>query len=218
MAYNTSPLGAAYYDMKLDGTTLVNVPTSGADNGLGVGGGVGAATAVEVSGTLPTNSNNTLSVRVTGTIPSGTTGTARMYDSAPGTAAASFTVSGIQHFSVNQGTIGAGSVVTNQYGFLVPSTMTGATNNYAFYGDLPSGANRWNLFMSGTAANYLASGLQVEAGTTTMTTGFVHIPAAAGAPTGAPSNPTGNVPMYYDTTNNKIYVYNGGWKATAALT
>jgi hypothetical protein len=96
--------------------------------------------------------------------------------------------------------------------------MTGATNNYAFYGDLPSGANRWNLFMSGTAANYLASGLQVEAGTTTMTTGFVHIPAAAGAPTGAPSNPTGNVPMYYDTTNNKIYVYNGGWKATAALT
>jgi len=218
MAFNTKPFGAAYYDMNLNGAALVNVPTSGADNGIGVGAGVGAATAVEVGGTLPTDSNNTLTVRVTGTIPSGTTGTARMYDSAVGTAAASFTVSGIQHFSVNQGTIGAGSTVTNQYGFLVPSTMTGATNNYAFFGDLSAASNRWNLFMSGTARNYLASGLEVAAGTTTMSTGFVHIPAAAGPPTGAPTNPTGNVPMYYDTTNNKIYVYNGAWLSTAALT
>lgn len=49
-------------------------------------------------------------------------------------------------------------------------------------------------------------------GTTGMTNGFFYIPAAAGAPTGAPTAVSGRVPMYYDTTNNQFYVYNGAWK------
>lgn len=49
-------------------------------------------------------------------------------------------------------------------------------------------------------------------GTTGMTNGFFYIPAAAGAPTGVPTAVAGRVPMYYDTTNNQFYVYNGGWK------
>lgn len=53
-------------------------------------------------------------------------------------------------------------------------------------------------------------------GTTGMTTGFFCIPAAAGAPTGAVTNPTGRVAMYYDTTNNKFYVRSGAaWKSVA---
>jgi hypothetical protein len=54
---------------------------------------------------------------------------------------------------------------------------------------------------------------------TTTTGGFFCIPTCAGTPTGTPTNvPTGSVAMIYDTTNNKIYIYNGAWKATAALT
>ena len=49
-------------------------------------------------------------------------------------------------------------------------------------------------------------------GTTGMTNGFFYIPAAAGAPTGVPTAVAGRVPMYYDTTNNQFYVYNGAWK------
>ncbi|MFN9973149.1 MAG: hypothetical protein ACK58T_25005 [Phycisphaerae bacterium] len=48
------------------------------------------------------------------------------------------------------------------------------------------------------------------AGATNQTTGFNWIPAASGPPTGSPASPpTGNVPLYYDLTNNRLYVHNG---------
>jgi len=53
--------------------------------------------------------------------------------------------------------------------------------------------------------------------TTSATNGFPYIPTMAGAPTGTPTAITGKVPMVYDTTNNKICVYNGSWKCVALL-
>jgi hypothetical protein len=53
---------------------------------------------------------------------------------------------------------------------------------------------------------------------TNATTGHVYIPTSAGAPTGTPAAKTGQVALQYDTTNNIIYVYNGAWKQTVALT
>lgn len=54
---------------------------------------------------------------------------------------------------------------------------------------------------------------------TSATVGYVMIPSCAGAPTGVPADiPTGQVALHYDTTNNKLYVYNGSWRSTAALT
>jgi len=56
---------------------------------------------------------------------------------------------------------------------------------------------------------------------TTATDGFVFMQACPGTPTGVPTQWLGagrQVPFVYDTTNNIIYVYNGAWKATAALT
>jgi hypothetical protein len=49
-------------------------------------------------------------------------------------------------------------------------------------------------------------------GTTGMTNGFFYIPSSSGAPSGTPTAISGNVPMYYDSTNNNFYVYNGAWK------
>ena len=46
-----------------------------------------------------------------------------------------------------------------------------------------------------------------------MTNGFFYIPSAAGAPSGTPTAISGYIPMYYDTTNNRFYVYNGAWKS-----
>lgn len=48
---------------------------------------------------------------------------------------------------------------------------------------------------------------------TTATNGFLYIPTCAGTPTGTPTTYTGRAPMVYDSTNNKLYIYNGGWKS-----
>jgi hypothetical protein len=61
-------------------------------------------------------------------------------------------VSNLQHFSAGQGTLTG--AVTNQFGFNVASSLTGATNNYGFYGNIASGTGRWNFYAAGTAANY----------------------------------------------------------------
>lgn len=48
----------------------------------------------------------------------------------------------------------------------------------------------------------------------TNATNVLQIPAMAGAPVGSPSVDTGYVPIVFDTTNNKLWVYDGGWIGT----
>lgn len=50
------------------------------------------------------------------------------------------------------------------------------------------------------------------------TSGHIYIQSHAGAPTGVPAGISGYSALRYDTTAHKLYVYDGGWKATAALT
>lgn len=98
-----------------------------------------------------------------GVIQSGVTGSARIYASNAATAAASFTLSSLQHFRAEQSTIGAGSTVSEQIGFYVTSTLTGAGSNYGFRGAIAAGSNRFNIYMDGTADNYLAGSLGIGA-------------------------------------------------------
>lgn len=87
------------------------------------------------------------------TVSSDVTSSANYYSSFAQTAAASFTLAGLNHFSASQGTFGAGSSVTNQYGFIANSTLTGATNNYGFLSNIAAGTGRWNFYANGTARN-----------------------------------------------------------------
>lgn len=90
------------------------------------------------------------------TILSGVTGAAYGFRSDLSTQATAFTVPNLYNYYVNQGTIGAGSAVTAQYGFAVSSNMVGGGTNYGFHSALPSGATNWNFYASGTASNYFS--------------------------------------------------------------
>lgn len=101
------------------------------------------------------------SISIEPTIQSDVTNSYRGVLSRPAVAA-SVTLPLIAHFYANPGTFGAGSSVTYQFGFYVESTMTGASNNYAFYGNLSAAAGRWNIHMAGDADNYLGGRLGIK--------------------------------------------------------
>lgn len=129
---------------------------------------------------------------ISSNVQSDVTTAATVYNSFVGTAAASFTLPVLTHYSANQGTIGAGSTVTVQYGFLATSSLTGAASNYGFYGNIAAGSGRWNFYANGTAANYFAGNVGI--GTTTITTYTGQTTLALGGSTG------GNIDLVSGTT------------------
>ena len=131
-------------------------------------------------------------VYVPSVIQSGVTTIAHGISTALGTVATSFTCASLNHFSANQATIGAGSAITNQYGFVADSTLTGATNNYGFYSSIASATGRYNFYAAGTAANYFEGGSTFN--TTLLVTGILTNTGgieSAGAITS--TNPTGGI-------------------------
>lgn len=80
------------------------------------------------------------------------------FSSAIGTATSQI-ADDIIHFYASQRTFGAGTVITNQAGFKVESTLIGATNNYGFQGSIPAATSRYNLYMNGSAQNYMNGNL-----------------------------------------------------------
>lgn len=83
------------------------------------------------------------------------------------------------------------------------------------------------LAMNGTplvALRVVGSSGDVELGAQSLavgaTVGFPYIASCAGAPSGAPTDRTGQgqVPMIYDRTNNRLYIRNGGTWRSVVLT
>jgi hypothetical protein len=108
---------------------------------------------------------------------------------------------------------------TNNYGFLASNTaaITAGKTSFGFYSAsniATGGGTTWNFYAAGTAPNLFAGTTIVgtAALATTATDGFLYIPSCAGAPTGVPTAYSGRTPMIYDTTTNRFYIYNGGWK------
>ena len=143
--------GADILTFVTNGAERVRVDASG---NVGIGTSPAALSQLHQAGTYPTSSNATQVIRQSGTIPSGTTNEFIGVLSAPATQAASFTLPTLRHFHANPQAFGAGSTVTDQYGFVAESSLTGATNNYGFLSAIASGTNRWNFYASGTAKNY----------------------------------------------------------------
>lgn len=100
-------------------------------------------------------------ILVDGSIRSTVTSEATIFVANPAIQNAAFNVASVRNFyalGVSSAELGS-ATITNQMGFYAETTLTGATNNFGFYGDIASGTGRWNLYMSGTAANYMNGNL-----------------------------------------------------------
>lgn len=84
------------------------------------------------------------------------------YNSAISTEAAAFTAPNLYNYHASGVVVGAGSVVTRQFGFFVAAGLTTATNNSGVYSRVPAGAgNNWNFYGDGNAPNYMAGALGI---------------------------------------------------------
>ncbi|MFZ5705718.1 MAG: hypothetical protein ACOY5R_10670 [Pseudomonadota bacterium] len=152
--YNVGGVLTGGAGLTFDGSRLV------ASGGIGIGAAPGAGTQLRLSANI-TGAIAAFPLTLAQTIQSDVTFNCDMIRVSPATQAASFTLGRVSNFRADGIGLGAGSVVTESYGFWASSSMTAAGLNAAFRGEIPSGAGRWNLYMVGTAANYLAGGLSV---------------------------------------------------------
>jgi hypothetical protein len=166
--FTSNTAGAEYATIKTPAADTLAFTTGASERmridssgNVGIGGTASAFAKVQKAGTLPTSSNISVGDYITGTIPSGSTSAYYGYYSAPTTQATSFTCGAVIHYYTNPQAFGAGSTVTNQYGYIAESTITGATNNYGFFSNIASGSNRWNFYAAGTAVNYFAGDTRI---------------------------------------------------------
>lgn len=107
----------------------------------------------------------------------------------------------------------------------VPGIALDNDNDSGFYrigskniGLALNGAKAWDY---STTAMVSGSNMKFAYGTsalaTNATAGFFHVQSCAGAPTGTPASiPTGQIPMVYDSTNDRIYFFRSGtWRYVA---
>lgn len=86
------------------------------------------------------------------TTPASATGVSASFYSSPSTTATSYS-SSVAHYAVVDGTKGAGSTLTNQYGLYVNGLTNGATN-YGVYLSSIGGTTAWAVYSSGSAQSY----------------------------------------------------------------
>lgn len=178
-----------------------------------------ASVKLQIGGTLPSSGASSFNIYMPVTIPAATTSGFTGILSAPSTIAAAFTVSTVTHFQAADVALGAGSAVTTERGFYVPAWVN-APNIRAFMGEIAATAGRYNLFMSGTAANYIegdlgigvssnnaAAKLQVDS----TTKGFLP-PRMTEAQRDAIGTPPAGLLIYNTTTNKMNFRAAAAWE------
>jgi hypothetical protein len=165
-------------------------------------------------------------IRSEGQIQSDVTNSARYFYTNPSVQNTAFTLSTLYHYHSDGGSSFGSATVQIQYGFAVSSQLTGGSIlNAAFRGGIASASGRWNLYMDGTASNYLNGVLTI--GTTspnasakvqidTTTQGFLP-PRMTTTQKNAIATPAAGL-VIFDTTLSKLCVYSGAaWQTITSV-
>lgn len=240
-----SETGSLTLNTMTNGTSTAKLIIRG-DGGVGVGTTSSAITGLIVTKPI-TGGVNAYGMQVSATVNTDVTTAATGFRTSLSTAASAtqYTITNVRHYDINPMTIGANTIITNQYGFN-SSGLTAANNNfqfyaagataanviagkttYSFYSNNPTatgGGTSWNLYVNGTAPNYINGVLTI--GTTTpdaaakvqinsTTQGFLP-PRMTTTQRNAIATPPAGL-MIYNTSTNKLNFYNGtAWEAVTS--
>jgi len=188
LAVGTAATDSARYDQVSVKADLAGATFSGS---LGVNTAAAAINRITLGDI--TGGTTARGVHIPATVQSDVTTAAVGFQTTLGTKAAAFTCVSLAHFLANQGTIGAGSTVTVQYGFLAQNTLTGATSNYGFFGNIASGTGQYNFYSAGTADNFFNGKITCTnaINSSSATGGIGYTTGAGGTVTQATSKATG---------------------------
>lgn len=116
-----------------------------------------------------------------------------------------------ENIFIGSGKVGACGITSAYENTVIGNQITGLSNTNGQV-VLTNGAGEFAIHRDSNGNIILGD---QSALATTATDGFNYVRGGAGAPTGTPATSiTGHVPMYADTTNNKLYIYSGGaWQA-----
>lgn len=103
--------------------------------------------------------------------------------------------------------IGSKGTGTGAGGQLIFQTASGGTSG----GNQNTPATGLTVTAPATSAQQPSVVVGNQALGTTATDGFLYIPGGAGPPTGTPTAFTGRYPLYWDTTDKKMFIYDSKW-------
>jgi len=159
----TTPDSGAFTSLSSTGNTTLgdaSTDTVTVNGYMGVGGAATADRSINILGTNTATNVVQEGIRSAFTANSTATTAIRSFISVPATQAAAFTVTDVAGFWAANATLGSGSTITNAHGLYI-ANQTRGTNNYGITSLVTSGANKYNFYASGTAANWFSGDVLV---------------------------------------------------------
>jgi hypothetical protein len=208
---NTLSVGAAVLSgaLRVDGNTTLgdaSTDTVAVNGYMGVGGAGASNIGFRAINSALTG-NSQYGIVSAPVATSAATTLLRGFASFPTTVNAAFTTSEVSAFYAAGTTKGASNTITNLHGVQI-ADQTQGTNNFGITSLVSSGTNKWNVYASGTAANYFAGNVGIG---TTSPGQELHVQSTAGTEANVRLSGNAGASSYMDVFHNSVEA--GLWNA-----